>query len=309
MNEDQRDTHPPGQGSSQRRAPRPRGFLSGRRITFRRWLSISIAAATRLVDRLPPGRLIHRYVQRLEFNEVQIRLRRGGAGLDGMRIVFLSDIHAGSYMSESDLCSIFARVAAIRPDLVLLGGDLINTREREILMFREAIPLLDPPLGIFAVPGNHDHFWGKDLGLWSPFLRELGVTILHNAGQRIERNGTTLWLAGVDDLTEGEPDLESALQGSRPDEPILLLSHHPDFFYESSPAGVDLTLSGHTHGGQVLIFGRALISHSRFGYLRGEFEENGAKLYVGRGVGVTLLPIRFGVRAEIPILTLRVPRE
>ena len=294
---------------SQRQAPRPRGFLSGRRITLRRWLSISLAAATRLVDRLPPGRVIHRYVQRLEFNEVQISLLRGGAGLDGMRIVFLSDIHAGSYMNEADLRTIFARVAAIEPDLVLLGGDLINTREREILMYREAIPLLDPPLGVFAVPGNHDHFWGKDLGLWSPFLRELGVTILDNSGVRLEHNGSALWLAGVDDLTEGEPDLGSALRGSNPDEPVVLLSHHPDFFYEASPVRVDLTLSGHTHGGQVLLFGRALISHSRLGYLRGEFEENGARLYVGRGVGVTLLPIRIGARAEIPILTLRVPQE
>ena len=300
-----------------RRAPRPSGFLSGRRIALRRWLSISLSAVNRLLDRLPPGRWLHRIVQRgLEFTDVPIQLRRGDPALDGLKIAFLSDIHAGSYMNETDLCRIFEKVQEYEPDLVCLGGDLINTREREILMYRNAIPILTPRFGVYAVPGNHDHFWGRDLGLWSPFLRELGVHVLNNAGTRIDVAGSvagdgaggkgTLWLAGVDDLTEGEPDLTAALQGSRPDEPVILLSHHPDFFFEAAAVGVDLTLSGHTHGGQVVFFGRAPVVHSHFGYLKGLFEEGDSRLYVGCGAGVTLLPIRIGVPAEVPIITLRV---
>lgn len=289
----------------ERETPRPSGFLSGRRHKLRRFLSISTATINRTLDRLPPGRWMHRYLQRsLEFTEVAIPLRRGGPGLSGLRIAYISDIHAGSFMNQADLCRIFAAVAEREPDLVCLGGDLINTREREILMYRDAVALIDPPLGTFAVPGNHDHFYGEDLGTWAPFLREIGVTVLNNEGVRLHHGGADLWLAGVDDLTEGEPDLRAALTGSRPDEPIVLLSHHPDFFFEAAAVGVDLTLAGHTHGGQIKIFGKAPIVHSRFGYLSGMFEEGAARLYVGRGAGLTLLPIRIGARAEVPIVTL-----
>jgi hypothetical protein len=209
-------------------------------------------------------------------------------------------------MSATDLQRIFARVAEQQPDLVCLGGDMINTREREILMFRDALPLIDPPLGIYAVPGNHDHFWGQDLGLWSAFLTELGVQVLLNRGVRITHRGAEFWLAGVDDLTEGDPDLRQALQGSRPDEPLILLSHHPDFFYEAAQVGVDLTISGHTHGGQIHVRGRSPVVHSEFGYLRGLFTDGPSRLYVGRGVGVSVLPVRIGAPPEVPIIRLRV---
>jgi hypothetical protein len=270
-------------------------------------LSMSLALMNRTFDQLPPGRWMHRVLQRgLQFTDVEIPLHRGMDELDGLRIAFLSDIHAGSYMSATDLQRIFARVAEQQPDLVCLGGDMINTREREILMFRDALPLIDPPLGIYAVPGNHDHFWGQDLGLWSAFLTELGVQVLLNRGVRITHRGAEFWLAGVDDLTEGDPDLRQALQGSRPDEPLILLSHHPDFFYEAAQVGVDLTISGHTHGGQIHVRGRSPVVHSEFGYLRGLFTDGPSRLYVGRGVGVSVLPVRIGAPPEVPIIRLRV---
>jgi hypothetical protein len=300
---------PPIQDPSRpRRAPIPVGPLSGKRTAWRRASSMAMAAINRALDRLPPGRWLHRRAQRgLVYSEVDVALPRGGRGLHGLRVAFLSDIHAGSFMSRGDLCRIFGELAAREPDLVCLGGDLINTREREILLFREPLRMLRPPLGIWAVPGNHDHFWGRDLGLWEAFLREQGVNVLVNRGARIERDGHGLWIAGVDDLTEGRPDLAAALEGSRDDEPVLLLSHHPDFFFESAAAGVDLTLSGHTHGGQVLLFGWTPLRHSLFGYWQGGFSEAGASLYVSRGVGVTLLPLRIGAPPEIPILRLQVP--
>lgn len=290
-----------------RQAPRPRGLLSGRRSTLRRHVSFVLAGLNRMLDRLPPGRWAHRYLQRqLEFTSVEVRLRRGAVGLDGLRVAFLSDIHAGSYMNEADLCSIFSRVAAQEPDLVCLGGDLINTRDRELLLFRRALGILAPPLGVYAVPGNHDLFWGRDIGLWSAFLEEHGVKVLRNSGLRIEHGGAEFWLCGVDDLTEGEPDLAAALAGSAAGEPKVVLSHHPDFFFEAAAVGVDLTISGHTHGGQIAPFGKAMIVHSEFGYLAGGFEEEGSRLYVSRGVGVSVLPIRVGARPEVPIFTLRI---
>lgn len=268
------------------------------------------ALINRFLDRIPPGRWMHRWVQRrLEFTSVEVNLRRGGPGLEGLRIAFVSDIHAGSYMNQRDLVELFGRIAEQDPDLVLLGGDLINTRECEIHMYREALALLSPPFGIFAVPGNHDHFWGTDLGQWTPVLEEYGVTVLNNCGVRLDIDGARLWLAGVDDLTEGDPILGEALSGSRADEPIILMSHHPDFFFEAAAVHVDLVLSGHTHGGQIRPFGKTLILHSHFGYLGGKYEEVGSMLYVSRGAGLTLLPIRICAPAEIPILTLRVAGE
>lgn len=269
-------------------------------------MSIVTAAINRFLDLLPPARWLHQLAQRrLQFTDVPVNLRRGDAGLDGLRIAFISDIHAGSYMNQQDLNKLFDAVARHRPDLVCLGGDLINTRECEIEMYREALPRLSPPLGIFAIPGNHDHFWGKDLGRWEPLLGEFGVTILNNRGRRIEYQGATFWLAGVDDLTEGDPCLPDALDGAHPDEPVILLSHHPDFFFEAAAVGVDLTLAGHTHGGQIAPFGHAPIVHSEFGYVRGSHTEVDSMLYVSRGAGLTLLPIRIGADAEVPIITLR----
>lgn len=288
-----------------RHAPQPRGPLSGKRTWWRRLLARGMGFVNRSIDALPMGAILHRLVQRgLEWSDVPIGLTSRQPGLEGLSLAFLSDIHAGSFMSERDLCRIFAAVQERRPDVVCLGGDLINTREREILLYRRALRLLHPPLGIYAVPGNHDHFYGCDIGLWEAFLREHGVQVLTNRGVRLERGGDSLWLAGVDDLTEGSPDLARALRGRRLGEPAVLLAHHPDFFFEAAAADVDLTLSGHTHGGQVRLFGWAPIRHSRFGYEQGLFRASNSQLYVGRGLGVTFLPLRIDARAEVPMIRL-----
>jgi predicted MPP superfamily phosphohydrolase len=289
-----------------RHAPLPNGPLTGPRTPLRRAFAETLANLNRLLDRLPIGHWLHRRIRRaLQMPELEFELPRGGGGLDGLRIAFVSDVHAGSFLDEDDLCRIFERIAGGEPDLVLFGGDLVNTRERELLLFQKPLQLLRPRLGMFAVPGNHDLFWGPDIGLWTSFLHEQGVVVLRNLGHRIERAGASLWLCGVDDLTEGQPDLSRALAGRRDGEPAILLSHHPDFFFEAAAVDVELTLAGHTHGGQIRWRGRAPIHHSRFGYEQGWFRENGCALYVGRGVGVTVLPLRIDAPPEIPMITLR----
>ncbi|MBL8737829.1 MAG: metallophosphoesterase [Planctomycetes bacterium] len=290
----------------ERRAPPPRGPLSGRRTALRRVVATMVAAANRLLDRLPPLHWLQRRIRsRTELTELELPLRPGVAGLDGLRLAFVSDVHAGSFCTAADLCQLFDKVMAARPDVVLLGGDLINTREREILLFEPALRTLRPRLGVYAVPGNHDHFFGPDIGLWRAFLERHGVQVLENRGVRLEHEGGSLWLCGVDDLTEGTPDLAGALAGRRPGETAVLLSHHPDFFFEAAAVDVDLQLSGHTHGGQIRIGGWAPIHHSRFGYERGWFVENDCRLYVSRGTGVTVLPLRIDAPPEVPIVTLR----
>ncbi|MGB3967410.1 MAG: metallophosphoesterase, partial [Planctomycetota bacterium] len=295
-------------GGRPRQAPTPRGPLSGKRTRLRRAVAEVTAAVNRVLDRLPGSRWLHRRChRRLELPELTLPLRPGQHGLDGLRIAFLSDVHAGSFLDANDLRAICERVQDAGPDLVLLGGDLINTREHEIRLFEPGLRALRPRHGVFAVPGNHDHFFGPDIAGWQTFLQDHGVEVLLNRGRRIEHGQGSLWLCGVDDLTEGTPDLAAALRGRRAGETAVLLSHHPDFFFEAAAVDVDLQLSGHTHGGQIRIAGWAAIHHSRFGYERGWFHENGCRLYVGRGVGVTVLPLRIDAPPEIPIVTLRCP--
>jgi predicted MPP superfamily phosphohydrolase len=156
------------------------------------------------------------------------------------------------------------------------------------------------------VPGNHEYYRKGHCARWTSWLEERGINVLVNRGCRITRGAAALFLAGIDDLTEGTPDLERALDGRSADEPVVLLSHHPDAWVEARELGVDLQLSGHTHGGQIKLWGWSPLHHSRFGYNEGDFQDGSAHLVVGRGVGVTALPFRFAAPPEVPFLRLRV---
>ena len=272
-----------------------------------RALSRGLALLSHGVYRGPLKRAIGGRLERARrLTRPQIELARGGGVLDGLRLAFLSDVHAGNYFAEDDWLRVCEAVAREAPDLVCLGGDLINAREREARLLRKGLGLLAAPLGVFAVPGNHEYQASDELSLWRVALEEAGVEILCNRGRRLARGAAGLWLCGVDDLRRGEPDLEAALDGRAAHEPAVLLSHHPDVFVDAARAGVDLQLSGHTHGGQVVLRGWAPMTHSRFGFRAGHFAREGAQLYVGSGVGTTFLPLRVGAPGEIALLELRV---
>jgi len=265
-----------------------------------------LAAVNNLFFPTPLGRWLHaRLFAELEFEVVEVELPAPSARIEWPTIAFLSDVHAGHYMTAKDLEGLAARMAELRPDLVCLGGDLINHHVEELELLEPALRLLDAPLGVFAVPGNHDYVEPAQLDEWTERLEAHGVQVLKNRGVRVRHGDGSLWLCGVDDLTEGEPRLVEALAGRRAGEASLLLSHHPDLFREASARGVDLQLSGHTHGGQIRIFGWSPLHHSQFGWVNGLYASGASRLYVGRGAGVTALPIRIGTRAEITLLKPR----
>jgi len=240
-----------------------------------------------------------------EPREVPIRPpARAAPALSGLRLALVSDLHVGFFLDPEDLAALVGRLAAARPDAILLCGDLVNQFPDECSMLVEGLGELRAPLGMFAVPGNHDYYADRSLRRWRNALDAIGARVLLNQGVRIERAGGSVWLAGVDDLREGEPDLDAALAGRERGEPTLLLSHHPDFFVQSASAGVDLTVSGHTHGGQVLLAGHTPLRHTRHGFWAGHYAHGASQLYVGRGAGVSFLPVRRGAPPELPVLVL-----
>ncbi len=286
-------------------ATRPHGPLSGPRHRWRRTVGHWLARVNRAIFPTPIGAWLHYRLRsrlRLEVVDVPLRTARADAWPS---IAYLSDLHAGHYMTAEDLEALAKLLSGLAPDVVCLGGDLINTRVEELALLDRALEELRAPLGVFAVPGNHDYYRRGFLHAWQEHLEARGVQVLLNRGVRVSHRGTNLWIGGVDDLTEGTPRLADALAGRAPGEPALLLSHHPDLFQEASEREVDLQLSGHTHGGQIRLLGWSPLHHSSFGYVQGLYERNGSRLYVGRGAGVTALPFRFGTCSEVALLRPR----
>lgn len=240
----------------------------------------------------------------------ELVIERIGARLSGLteplRVAFVSDLHYGPYTRAPRVARWVDAVLSTAPDLVLLGGDLVDRYAP-----RDLMPLLDElarlaersaPLGTFAVLGNHEY--GRFLDP-RPFLRDLdavGVTPLVNAGVTLAGG---LYLAGVDDHRRGTPDLRAALAGRAEAAPTVLVSHNPDLL-PLVPLDVQLTLCGHTHGGQVRPpFVGPLVTSSEYGrrFVAG-WVDGPARGYVSRGLGVGFLPVRWDCPPELTLLEL-----
>ena len=231
------------------------------------------------------------------------------APFDGTTVLFLSDVHAGPFLSRDALARVFARLATLSADVVIHGGDLATSNVREILHHEGAVAGLTGTLGAFAVFGNHDHYTGDIEGV-GRFFESCGVRVLNNDAIALSRGGARIALAGIDDWNIGRPDLDEAMAESErvaPGAPIVLISHNPDAALEAAARGVALTLSGHTHGGQVRIPGRpVLVRMSRFRLDEGRFEHESAHIVVSRGLGVSGIPLRIACAPEALLVTLRV---
>lgn len=224
------------------------------------------------------------------------------AGQPPLRIVQLTDTHAGlPDMPVARLAAIVAQANALEPDLVVLTGDYQGAKwfgqdYRNLDVVVRPFRALRSRLGTYAVRGNHDDAY------WSPkVIPRYRVTYLQNS----HADAGPIVVAGVDDLSEGTPDVAAALAGIPADKPVLLLMHEPASFPQV-PARVALTLAGHTHGGQLrlpLLDWLTMDALTRR-YARGLFVEDGRRLIVSSGVGTTALPLRLGVPPEIVVVTL-----
>lgn len=241
---------------------------------------------------------------RLTIEHHQIYLRRLPRALDGFRIVQLSDIHHSPFTSSKQIERAVQTANSLQPDIVALTGDYISKERRYAAPCAELLGKLRARHGVYAVLGNHDHW--TDAALITDLFRAEGITVLVNQGMRFEKNGAAFWLAGVDDTMVGLEDLPLALAGSRDDEMKLLLAHNPIILRRAARERVDLVLSGHTHGGQVkLMSDRNTSTRPRRRVLKGLASEGETQIYVTRGLGTVVLPVRFGCPPEVSLLELR----
>lgn len=251
------------------------------------------------------------------------------AGLQ-LRIVALADIHACRPWMEPDrIASLVEQANALEPDVIVLLGDYVSgmryvTGWVHSSEWAAALSGLKAPLGVYSVLGNHD--WWEDLAaqrtgrgptIARKALEHVGIPVLENDVVRLEKDAEPFWIAGLADQialvsrsdgrtrVKGLDDLPGTLAKVSDDAPVVLLAHEPDIF-PSVPDRVALTLSGHTHGGQIKLFGYAPVVPSRFGnrYAYGHVVEGERNLIVSAGLGCSIAPIRFGVRPEILAIEL-----
>lgn len=243
------------------------------------------------------------------------------APFNGLRIALLSDFHVGFWVGAG-LLETAGRVAmSFKPHLIFLLGDFITGatlfftgkiggfKEKHLDLLKRHVSRLKAELGLFGVLGNHD-FWSGPAAVQNieRGLTDSGVRLLRNSSVRIERGSSHLNLAGVDDYWEDSFDLTRAISGLPQAEPKILLSHNPDVNESIYPEmGIKLVLSGHTHGGQVVVPGLgAPYLPSKFGnrYRAGLVRDGERLTYVTRGVGVLVAPIRINCPPEVTLITL-----
>jgi hypothetical protein len=231
-------------------------------------------------------------------------LQRLPRSLDGLRIVQLSDIHHSPFTGSSQVERAVAVANSLAPDIIALTGDYVSHERSYAAPCAELMGRLRARYGVYAVLGNHDHW--TDAALITDLFRAEGIRVLVNEGLRFKHGNAAFWLAGVDDTMVGLEDLPLALSGSRADEMKLLLAHNPVILRRAARARVDLVLSGHTHGGQVAWRSeRNALGRPRRRLLKGLGRRADTQIYVTRGLGTSVLPIRYGCPPEVSCLELR----
>ena len=239
----------------------------------------------------------------LSLERVEIRLKRVPPKLDGLKIIHLSDTHHSPFTSLEHIARAVKIANRLKPDLFLLTGDYVSHEREYIAPVAAILGELKAEFGVYACLGNHDHW--TDADLVTHLFRGEGINVLINEGLRFEANGASFWLAGVDDHMVGKTDVPAALRGSFPDEMKLLLAHNPIIFREAARYGVDLTLSGHTHGGQIKIRDKDKRMIRRRKLTSGLHRRQESQIYITRGIGTVVVPMRYQCPPEISLLELR----
>jgi len=236
---------------------------------------------------------------------VAVPLARISKSLSGYTIVQMTDIHVGPTIGKEFIEQLVATTNALEPDLIAITGDLVDGSVKELGAFVEPLSKLRAKDGVYFVTGNHEYYSGADE--WIAFLETLGIRVLRNEHVRI-RGDEGFDLGGVDDHTAHQfgrghgMDLEKMSRGRDLERALVLLAHQPKAIVEAAPHGVDLQLSGHTHGGQLFPFN--FLVKLQQPYVAGLYDHGMAKVYVSAGTGYWGPPMRVGAPAEITRIEL-----
>lgn len=226
----------------------------------------------------------------------------------GLRVVQFSDLHFGFHLDVKQLTHVAHVIQAEKPDIVCFTGDLVDyavgPSGQEI---QEVLRTITATYGCYAVLGNHDYY--GDVEEVADVLEGGSFHCLRNKGVRIQKGNHSIWIAGIEDMWEGVPNIKAAMKSVKKEEWVLLLSHAPDFADMAALEPIQLQLSGHSHGGQVRLPFIGPLASVPYGvkYPSGLYHVGKNKtltLYTNRGIGVSVRPIRFMCRPEITVLTL-----
>lgn len=243
-----------------------------------------------------------------QVTHTELALPRLPPEYDGLRVVHLTDIHHSVLVGLQEVERVVEIVNRSRPDVVALTGDYVTFSPACIWPVARVLGRLRAPRGVFAVLGNHDFRAGA--GAMTRALEAQGIRVLRNANCRLGGPGGNLWLVGVDDVRVGRDDLPAALRGVPAGDTKILLCHNPIILASAARAGVDLVVSGHTHGGQIrLPWGGAAYQRgsTRLGRksIQGRHSLRGTQMYVSRGIGTVWVPFRLACPPEIACLHFR----
>jgi predicted MPP superfamily phosphohydrolase len=244
----------------------------------------------------------------LRVRELDVEVPEWPDALADLRVALVSDLHAGApHVDERRVARVVATVNRARPDLVALLGDYIDPEVAlgsrvEPEAVAERLARLEAPLGRFAVLGNHD--WQNDGERVRRALRERRIEVLENDAVAVDLAGQVIWIVGLADATERQPDPVTPFALVPDGAPLVVLSHDPDVF-PRLPDRPALVLAGHTHGGQVNVPGvRERVTPSRFGdrFAGGLARDGRRVMYVSRGIGTSTFPVRFRAAPEVVVL-------
>lgn len=242
----------------------------------------------------------------LDITRKELPLKGLPSAFAGTRLVHFSDVHLGFNKDVSDLARLAGHIKEEKPDLICFTGDIVDSYPEDLI---DAVPVLaelEAPLGKYAILGNHDY---KDTELIKRLFKEAGFRVLSNQAYLIRQGGAVIAVAGLEDMLHGKPDPDAAVKDIPDGIFTILLMHEPDYADTAEGYPFHLQLSGHSHGGQIRLplIGAPFTPFGSQKYIEGLYytENKGMPVYVNRGFGETMMPLRFMCRPELTVLTLR----
>jgi len=242
--------------------------------------------------------------EKITIFEKNFHFKKLPESFDGFRIIHLSDFHSDIFTEKDIFRKVINISNSLTPDIVLLTGDYISNSLEFLPSIVFELKNLKSRYGVYATLGNHDYWTAPDS--IASAIESVGIKVLSNSSVKIEKNNDYIYVAGIEDLS-ANPDISKAMENTERDKFTILLSHNPNIFPTAVEYDIPLTLSGHTHGGQVLfkISGKNIsISNIVTDYVIGEYRKQNSIIYVNRGIGFTGPPVRINAPPEITLIKL-----